>query len=189
MNLANQLTMLRILMAVAMFVALMLPGRGSHVAGLALYLAAVATDWVDGYIARRTHTISAFGKIADPVADKILVLGALIALMQNRNLDIPFWGVFLILARELLLGGVRTLAAVQGKVLAAEKWGKWKMGLQSVAVLFMLVILVWSENSAGTPAWLSRLPYHLTVLCVLAAWLSAYLYYRQTRRVIESSWG
>lgn len=188
MSLANQLTMARILMALAMFFALMHRSPAWHVAALGLYLAALATDWVDGYVARRTNTISAFGKVADPIADKILVLGALIALIKNRGLDIPLWGVFLILARELLMGGVRTLGAMQGKAMAAERWGKWKMGVQSVAVLLMLAILVALETIPETPFWLERLPYHLTVLCVVVTWASAYLYYRQSRRMIESSW-
>jgi CDP-diacylglycerol--glycerol-3-phosphate 3-phosphatidyltransferase len=191
-NLANQLTMARILMALAMFLALMHSNPGWHIAALGLYVAALVTDWVDGYVARLTNTISAFGKIADPIADKILVLGALFALIEKRELDIPAWGVFLIVARDLLMGGVRTLAAVQGKVMAAETWGKWKMGIQSGAVLLMLAILVAIENviGAGSPAriWLARLPYHLTVLCVLLTWASAYFYYRQSRRMIESSW-
>ena len=188
MNPANQLTMLRILLSAAMFLALIRSSSASHWAALGLYLAALATDAVDGYIARRTRTTSAFGKIADPIADKILVLGALIALLKNRELQVPFWGVFLILAREFLLGGLRTLAAAQGRVLAAERWGKWKMGIQSVSVMLMLIIVVLSEH-LSLPAWLRTLPYHLTILCVLAAWGSAYLYYRQTRGVIESSWG
>jgi len=197
MNLANQLTMARILMALAMVFALMHSNPGWHVAAFGLFAAALVTDWVDGYVARLTNTISAFGKIADPIADKILVLGALIALLEKRELDIPPWGVFLIVARDLLLGGVRTLAAVQGKIMAAEKWGKWKMGVQSGAVLLMLAILVARENFAqtgpsrlGEPVWtwLTRLPYPLTVLCVLLTWASAYFYYRQSRRMIESSW-
>lgn len=188
MSLANQLTMARILMALAMFLALMHAGAAWHIAALALYVAALVTDWVDGYVARRTNTISAFGKIADPIADKILVLGALIALIKNRELDIPLWGVFLILARELLMGGVRTLGAMQGKAMAAERWGKWKMGVQSAAVGLMLAILVAREAVPGAPLWLERLPYHLTVLCVAVTWASAYLYYRQSRRMIESSW-
>ncbi|MCX5794412.1 MAG: CDP-diacylglycerol--glycerol-3-phosphate 3-phosphatidyltransferase, partial [Elusimicrobia bacterium] len=176
MNLANQLTMARIIMALAMFLALMHSNPVWHVAALGLYATALVTDWVDGYVARSTNTTSAFGKIADPIADKILVLGALIALIQRRELDIPPWGVFLIVARDLLLGGVRTLAAVQGKVMAAEKWGKWKMGVQSGAVALMLVILVAIDNFAGAPSWLARLPYPLTVLCVVFTWASAYFY-------------
>jgi CDP-diacylglycerol--glycerol-3-phosphate 3-phosphatidyltransferase len=188
-NLANQLTMLRIALSVAMFAALMHPDPASHIAALGLYVAAIITDWVDGWVARRTNSTSPFGKILDPIADKILVLGALIALLKTRELGVPAIGVFLILARELLLGGLRTLAAAQGKVLAAERWGKWKMAVQSVSVLIMLGILVLGEHWPAMPKWLDRAPAVLTYVSVAATWISAYLYYRQTRGVIESSWG
>ncbi len=187
MNLANQLTMLRIVLALAMFAALMQSRPSFHLAAFLLFLAAMVTDWIDGYVARATGTISPFGKVADPIADKILVLGALLALIRTRDLEIPLWGVFLIIARELLIGGVRVLAGAQGKVLAAERWGKWKMGVQSGSVLAMLGVLVLGELW-GAPSWLLRLPYYLTLLCVLAAWSSAFFYFRQSRKMLENSW-
>lgn len=188
MNLANQLTMLRVGLAVAMFAALMRPGHGWHLAAFVLFLAAILTDWFDGLVARMTHTISAFGKVADPIADKILVIGAFVALIRMRELRIPLWGVFLIIARELVIGGIRILASSQGKLPAAQSWGKLKMGVQSVSVLAILGILVLHERWAACPAWLTRLPYYLTLLCAAVAWNSAYLYYRQSRKVLEKSW-
>ena len=189
MNLANQLTMLRVILALAVFWALMHGSPQSHIAAFFLFGAALLTDWIDGYVARATHTISVFGKIADPIADKILILGALIALIRTRELEIPLWGVFLIISRELLVGGLRILAGSQGKVPAAESWGKWKMAVQSLSVLAMLAVLVCRELFPRSPAWLMRLPYHLTILCVLVAWYSAALYFRQSRRLLERSWG
>lgn len=188
MTLANQLTLLRMALAVAMVLTLLGPSFPWHVGAFCLYLAATVTDWIDGWVARATQTVSAFGKVADPIADKILVLGALIAL-PRRGLPIPLWGVFLIVARELLIGGVRILASAQGKLPQAEKWGKWKMGVQSVSVLAMIAVLAVGERVPHAPAWLLRSPYWLTVLCVLVAWHSAYLYYRQSRRLLERSWG
>ncbi len=187
MTLANQLTLLRMAMAVAMVLALLRPSPTLHLAAFALFLGATVTDWIDGYIARATQTISAFGKVADPIADKILVLGALIALPRH-GLPIPLWGVFLIIVRELLIGGMRVLASAHGKVPMADKWGKWKMAVQSVSVLAMLAVLVAREHFAGYPDWVMRAPYWLTVLCVLVAWQSAYMYYRQSRKMLEKSW-
>lgn len=187
MNLANKLTMLRFVLAIAMFLALLTEERGFHIAALVLFLGALITDWIDGYVARKTNTISAFGKVADPIADKILILGAFIALLNDRKLGIPLWGVFLILARELLIGGIRTLATSQGKVPAAEKWGKWKMGIQSTSVALMLLILV-LKDWGFAPPWLIVMPYPLTVLCVIVAWQSAYLYLRQSKGLLEKSW-
>ena len=177
MNLPNRLTMLRAGLALAMFAALMQSGRAYHLAAVGLFLAALLTDWVDGYVARRTGAVSAFGKVADPIADKILVIGALIALMRARELDIPFWGVFLIV-----------LASSRGKVHAAQTWGKAKMLIQSVSVLAMLVIQVLSERGAAPPG-LMRLPYYLTILCVIVAWDSAYRYFRESRKLLQKSWG
>ena len=188
MNLPNRLTMLRAGLALAMFAALMQSGRAYHLAAVGLFLAALLTDWVDGYVARRTGAVSAFGKVADPIADKILVIGALIALMRARELDIPFWGVFLIVIRELVIGGVRVLASSRGKVHAAQTWGKAKMLIQSVSVLAMLVIQVLSERGAAPPG-LMRLPYYLTILCVIVAWDSAYRYFRESRKLLQKSWG
>lgn len=188
MNLANQLTMLRIGLALATFVALTLHAPAAHLAALALFLAAIVTDWVDGYVARAMKTISAFGKVADPIADKILIIGVLVALTRDR-LGIPLWTVFLIIARELLIGGVRILTTTQGKVPMAEAWGKWKMGIQSGSVLAMVAILSLRERFASaTPAWVFSLPKWLSILCVAVAWGSAYLYYRQSRKVLEKSW-
>lgn len=189
MNLANQLTMLRIVLSLAMFLALMHADSSYHLAAFILFLAAMVTDWVDGFVARLTHSISAFGKVADPIADKILVLGALIALIRTKELEIPLWAVFLIIARELLMGGLRVLASAQGKVPFAERWGKWSMGVQSAAVLLMLGILTLRERLPQAPAWALRLPYHLTVLCAAVAWVSAYFYFRQSRKMLEKSWG
>ncbi len=189
MNLANQLTVLRIILALAVFIALMSGHPGSHLAASALFLAAIITDWIDGYVARKMKTISAFGQILDPIADKILVLGTLIALTLHKSLDIPAWGIFAIVARELLIGGIRALSAVQGKVLSAERWGKWKMAVQSVSVMLMLFILLASEHLPGLPAWVMLAPYPLTVLCVIVAWSSLWYYFQQSRNLIEKSWG
>lgn len=189
MNVANQLTMLRILLALATFVALVQDSPRLHAAALVLFVAAMITDWVDGYVARRWGQISAFGKVADPIADKILVLGAFLALTKNRDLAIPLWGVFLIFAREMIIGGIRTLSMIkEGKLLAAEKWGKWKMAVQSVCVILMIAVQVIKGYRPDAPAWLWSLPYPLTVVTVLATWISGILYLRQSRRLIQSSW-
>ncbi len=187
MNLANQLTMLRIALALAMFGALAARSPASHLAAFALFLAAIVTDWVDGYVARTMRTISAFGKVADPIADKILIIGALIALTRER-LGVPLWAVFLIIARELVIGGMRILTTAQGKVPMAESWGKWKMGIQSTSVLAMVALLPLRDRLGTLPPWLARLPYWLTIACVLVAWNSAYLYYLQSKKVLQKSW-
>lgn len=189
MNLANKLTLLRIGLAVGVFLALTRGEASFHLAAFFLFLAAVVTDWVDGYVARKTHSISAFGKVADPIADKILILGTLIALLRSKELEIPLWGVFFIIARELLIGGMRILTSAQGHIPVAEPWGKWKMGIQSGSILVMLAILVLTEQAAPPFGdWLVKLPYYLTILCVAVAWSSAYQYFKQSQKVLEKTW-
>lgn len=190
MTLANRLTLLRIALAVAVMLALSTASEAWHLAAFFLFAAATITDWIDGYVARKTHSTSVFGKVADPIADKILVMGTFIALIRTRELDIPVWGVFLILARELLIGGLRILESSQGRVAGAEPWGKWKMGVQSGALLLMLLILSVSEylGASVTPSWVLQIPYYLTVLCVGMAWGSAYFYFQQSRKTLEKTW-
>lgn len=188
MTLANRLTVLRVLFAAAMVPALLREETAWHVAAFALFTASLVTDWVDGWVARRTGTTSSFGKVADPVADKILVIGALIGLLKAK-LDIPLWGVFLIIARELVLGGLRALAGHHGLLIPADRWGKLKMGIQSGAVLAMMLILILREHLGPLPSWVERLPFWLTLVCVFFAWQSAYTYYRQSRQMLEKSWG
>jgi CDP-diacylglycerol--glycerol-3-phosphate 3-phosphatidyltransferase len=108
---------------------------GQYVA-LAIFIVASLTDFVDGYIARKRNLITNFGKFMDPLADKLLVAAALIALVEMERL--PAWIVIVILGREFLVSGFRTLAADKGIVIAAGKWGKWKTATQMVMICFMI---------------------------------------------------
>ena len=190
MTLANQLTMARLAMALATCAALMVRAPALHIAALLLFVLAMITDWVDGYVARKTGSVSPFGKVADPIADKILVLGAMIGL-SRAHVGVPLWAVFLIMARELVMGGVRVLTvSQQGKILAAERWGKISMVFQSSSVLGMIAVLVAREQAPQyLPGALDRLPYALSLACVVSAWGSMYMYLRQSRQLLEKSWG
>lgn len=187
MTLANRLTVLRVVLAAAVFGALLQDGALWHAAAFVLFAAAMLTDWLDGWLARRTNSVSSFGKIADPIADKILVLGTLLALMRRRDMNVPAPAVFLILMRELLIGGLRMLAAAQGKSIAAERSGKVKAVVQCVAVLLMLGVVVLLDLG-WAPAWLPALAPPLTALCAVLALSSLWSYFRQYRGVLEQSW-
>lgn len=186
MNLANQLTMLRVVLAAAVFGALMAEGASWHALALGMFAAATVTDWLDGWLARRMNLTSSFGKIADPIADKILVLGTLLALVRHKELDIPVWAVFLILMRELVIGGVRMLAAAQGKSIAAERTGKIKTVVQTIAVMVILAVVVLRDR--GWAPWSASLAAPLTMLCAAVALSSLWAYYRQYRQMLEKSW-
>jgi CDP-diacylglycerol--glycerol-3-phosphate 3-phosphatidyltransferase len=187
MNLANRLTMLRVVLAAAVFWAVMSDDPRWHGAALIMFVAAIATDWLDGWLARRTNSVSPFGKIADPIADKILVLGTLLALIRHKELVIPIWAVFLILMRELTIGGMRLLAAAQGKSISAERSGKVKTVVQCIAVLLMLGIVVLRDHELAPP-WLALAAEPLTILCAALALSSLWSYYRQYRQLLEKSW-
>jgi CDP-diacylglycerol--glycerol-3-phosphate 3-phosphatidyltransferase len=187
MNLANRLTMLRVVLAAAVFGAMMADDPRWHGAALAMFVAAIVTDWLDGWLARRTNSVSHFGRIADPIADKILVLGTLLALIRHKELDIPVWAVFLILMRELAIGGIRMLAAAHGKSISAERSGKVKTVVQCIAVLLMIGIVVLRDRDLA-PAWLPQAAGPLTMLCAALALSSLWSYYRQYRQLLEKSW-
>ncbi|MBI4423241.1 MAG: CDP-diacylglycerol--glycerol-3-phosphate 3-phosphatidyltransferase [Elusimicrobia bacterium] len=189
MTLPNKLTVIRGVLGLATFGCLFTQEPAGYAVALVLYVAATITDWVDGYIARRTHSASPFGAMADPIADKVLVLGALIACTRIRWLQVPVWAVFLIIVRELVIGGLRALAGAQGRLLAAERWGKWKMGIQSGSVIAILLLLVWADTLHGrVPESARLLPWLLTLLSMAVTVASGVLYLLQNRRLLESSW-
>jgi len=111
---------------------------GWWLAALILFALASVTDALDGHIARSRGMVTDFGKFMDPLADKLLVTSALIAFVEL--LDVPGWAVFLIIARELAITGLRTIAAGKGVVLAADKWGKIKTVSQMVWICYSLLM-------------------------------------------------
>ncbi len=130
MNLPNKLTLIRIvLVPVCMALTLL----GYMYAALAVFIVAAITDFFDGYIARKYNLVTSFGKIMDPLADKILVFGALLCFIEMGF--IPAWTVAIILAREFFVTGMRVVAVDKGKVIAASWWGKVKTNVQIFAVI------------------------------------------------------
>lgn len=139
MNLPNKLTFIRLALAVPFIYFLQeSPSGGTLYRGIALALFAVAslTDFFDGYIARKYNLITDLGKIMDPLADKILVISALVVFVY---LDyIPPWMSIVVIAREFLISGIRILAAAKGEVIAAGNSGKYKTTSQLIVILIML---------------------------------------------------
>ncbi len=135
MNLPNQLTLLRIALIP---VCLLLWALGQPVWAAAVFALAAFTDFLDGYIARKRHIVTVFGKFADPVADKILVLTAMIFLAADGR--IPAWAVCVVAARELMVDGLRLVAVGEGNVIAAGWLGKIKTTLQFFCVLSAMLL-------------------------------------------------
>lgn len=140
MNLANKLTIFRIILIPIFLILIEIKGipYGISIA-TAIFIIAALTDKLDGYIARSRNQITNFGKLMDPLADKLLVSAALISLVEMSIL--PGWIVVVIIAREFAVTGLRTLAAADGVVLAASWWGKLKTAIQMVAIICALVNL------------------------------------------------
>ena len=135
MNLPNKLTLLRIILIP---VCLLLWALGQAVAAAAVFALAAATDFLDGFIARKYHLVTVFGKFADPVADKILVLTALIFLTADGR--VPAWAVCVVAARELMVDGLRLVSAGKGTVIAAGWLGKIKTNTQYACVLAAMLL-------------------------------------------------
>lgn len=140
----NYLTFLRIAL-IPVFVVLMIdPTPFMVYLATFVFIVAAITDYIDGYLARKYGWVSDFGKLLDPLADKILVSAALIMLVAQRSDDlgepwVPGWLVVLIMAREIWITGLRAVAAARGRVVAANQGGKVKSGLQMVAIIFLLL--------------------------------------------------
>ncbi|NLX82221.1 MAG: CDP-diacylglycerol--glycerol-3-phosphate 3-phosphatidyltransferase [Clostridiales bacterium] len=136
MNLPNKLTILRIFMIplCVLFVAL-----GWYVVAGIVFIIASVTDFLDGYIARKQNIVTNFGKFADPVADKILALVMMVALIPT--LHYPWWAVCIVAARELAVDGLRLVAVEQGIVIPAGKLGKVKTNFQFFSVISALFLL------------------------------------------------
>jgi len=136
----NLLTLVRIGTVPLLVVLLLFPGPGPSAAAAAVFFAASITDFLDGYIARNYGSGSTVGKFLDPLADKLVVTAALIMLSGiPRTPRIPAWIVAVLVSREILVTGLRAVAAAEGRVIAAEELGKYKMVLQVMAVQGLLI--------------------------------------------------
>lgn len=156
MNLPNRLTLGRLVLT-AFFVAFL--SSSTHwgdVVALALFIVASATDWLDGYLARKLNQMTNFGKLMDPLADKVLVASALICLIPSKenHVGIPAWAVIIIITREFLITGLRQLAAGQGVILPADNLGKHKTAWQLITILFFLILLAAGDCFGDESRWL-----------------------------------
>jgi len=156
MNLPNKLTISRLGLAGAFVLCFSVPIPFRFTGALLTFLAAAVTDYLDGQIARKRGLITDFGKLMDPLADKILTASAFICLCGVQIPDLrpfPEWAAIAIISREFLITGLRSLAASKGVVLPAERLGKHKTLWQMIAVIYFLLLLSLSDWTEF-PAWL-----------------------------------
>ena len=141
MNLPNKLTIFRMILIIP-FVIIELTGclgAYSGMVALIIFVVASLTDLLDGKIARKYNLITNFVKFMDPLADKVLVVSAMICLLVNKPELLPAWALIIILAREFIISGFRLVASDAGIVIAASMWGKVKTVSQMVMVIMMLI--------------------------------------------------
>jgi CDP-diacylglycerol--glycerol-3-phosphate 3-phosphatidyltransferase len=159
LNLPNTLTLLRILAVPVVVVALLSEIDDGDVIAAIVFALAAATDGLDGYIARRRNQVTNFGKLMDPLADKLLVVAALVSLVDLNRL--AAWIAMVIIAREIAVTGLRTLAAEQGVIVAASWMGKVKTTLQ-IAAIFALIAY------DPSPGWVDALVYAAAAMTIIS---------------------
>ncbi len=147
MNLPNKLTVLRLGLTVVFVATLSLDFPGHFALALGVFLLAAATDYLDGVIARKFGLVTDFGKLMDPLADKVLTASAFVCLIPFGAF--PPWAVIVIISREFLITGLRLLASNKGKVLPAEKLGKHKTAWQMATILYFLGLLAAKDLGFG----------------------------------------
>jgi len=169
----------------------------SEIVALFLLTIASVSDGIDGAIARRTKTTTSFGAVADPFADKILIMAVFLAFASIKELAVPLWAVFLILLRELTISTLRVLSALHGDVMKAEAAGKIKTTIQLIAaftIMVLLVLLVWGKKHA-LPGFLSDvvrlaapISWWLTVVTAFFTLVSGAIYLYNHRALLYKSW-
>jgi CDP-diacylglycerol--glycerol-3-phosphate 3-phosphatidyltransferase len=184
MNLPNTLTLVRMFLVPLFVVVLLTEFEGPRVLGVSkellgagIFAVASVTDWLDGYLARRRRQITWFGQVMDPIADKLLTSAAFISLVQ---LDlVAAWMVALVIGREIVITGLRSLAHTKGITIVASPLGKGKMASQVTAILLLLV-------GAGPLPWLAPIGQAAMWVVMGMAVVSAVDYYRRFQRLVSA---
>jgi len=174
MNLPNILTMSRLILIPAFMIVMLMK---NYMVALAIFCVAAITDFFDGYLARKRNLVSSFGKIMDPLADKLLVFSALVCFIQLDVVSV--WAPIIIIAREFFVTSMRVVAVSKGKVIAASWWGKIKTNVQLFAIIggmFILglgdivpkgtliaEILIWASAIFTVASWVAYIFENITV--------------------------
>lgn len=197
MNLPNKLTIFRIILVPIMVLIPFLGIRGNFL-GIPLewivvdliFVIASLTDKLDGYLARKNNQITTFGKFLDPLADKILVLAAMVMLVEMAKL--PAWIPIIVLAREFMVSGYRLVTVERnGKVIAASKWGKLKTVTQMLAIVLAFLDLnafgaCFSENLQGVSLGLNIIVTFMMIIQTIATIFSGIDYMKGAKDLIKN---
>ncbi len=187
MNLPNKLTLSRIALAFIFMFLLFCQGITAKYLALFTFCLACLTDFLDGRIARRNKLENDFGRLMDPIADKILILAAFLAFVEMKI--IPAWMVIIIIFRELVITGLRISAATRGRVFAASLVGKHKTVSQMVTIISILIFLIIRESAEGfwsplKELWFRRGVFYLMLFTVILTLISGLSYLIRNKRIL-----
>ena len=196
MNLPNKLTVMRILLVPVLVIISMIDFPVSvcniplgYILADIIFIIASITDKIDGSLARKNNQVTTFGKFLEPIADKILVVSALIILVERGT--IPAWIPIIIVFREFLVSGYRLIASqTNGKVIAANKWGKLKTVTQMLAIILTLIDVnqigsIFTKSLTGFSFVLNLLDTLLMFLCIVATIFSGYEYLKDGKDILK----
>jgi len=200
LNIANRITLLRVVFIPVFLVVLLGDPPGELVPpdwwrlaqpwiAAGIFIALALTDAVDGYLARSRNEVTTFGKFIDPLADKLLVIAALVALVDLERL--PSWVALVIISRELVVSGLRMVAIAEGRVIAASGYGKIKTWLQSVAIVAFLLKGSTTLNEMLGPTGQSvfeAVAWVLMAAAVVMTVLSMLDYFYHARHILTGPW-
>lgn len=198
-KLPNRITMFRIILTGFFIPVLLRDTMFSAYAALFIFLLASISDFIDGYLARKYSLISNFGKVMDPLADKILVLSALICFVQLHI--VPSWMVIVIISREFLVSGIRIMVAEEGEIIMASNWGKAKTVVEITAVSATLLLIAVNHTInylglsrqdmviKGEPmteyVLITVIPYVLMFIAAALSLISGLEYFFKNKRVFD----
>lgn len=192
MNLPNKLTVARLILTGVFVVCFYIPWVHAMTAALLIFSVAAATDWLDGRIARARNIVTNFGKLFDPLADKVLIAAAFILLVERT--EMKAWIAIAILGREFFVTGIRLIAVQKGVVLAAERLGKHKMLWQIITVLFFLLSAASAETLFGfLRPWLEPSPAHwwvgksIVAITTTLTVVSGFSYFWKNRHLFDDA--
>lgn len=198
MNLPNKLTIFRIILVPIMVIIPYMGIQGdwngisiTFIIMDAIFIIASITDKLDGYLARKNNQITTFGKFLDPLADKILVLAAMLMLVAFGNYKLPVWIPIIVLTREFIVSGYRLVAVEKGgTVIAASKWGKLKTVTQMIAIIFAFVDVnsfgaCFSGNLKGIPFILNIFTTLMIIIQTIATVFSGYDYVKGAKDLLK----
>jgi CDP-diacylglycerol--glycerol-3-phosphate 3-phosphatidyltransferase len=169
-NLPNKITLARILMVPFIIILLYCENAVTCLLACLCFILASVTDLVDGYLARKENLITSFGKFLDPLADKLLVSSVLIMLVQLDRVEA--WIAIVIICRDLIVTGLRAIAADEGFVMAADTFGKWKTTIQMVALVPLTLHYTWFGIN---PVWTGQFLLYIAVFLTVGSGIN-YLY-------------